>query len=191
MNEKHYILFMLLFLLCGVGQNSIAQKGLVLSAVEGGEKMVITVTSVAFKEGQMIPAKYTCDGANVSPPLNWQQAPAGVKSFALVSDDPDAPVGVWVHWVIWNIPAEANGLSENVPPTKDLPDGSKQGVTSARKHGYHGPCPPSGTHRYYFKIYALDVMLDLPADSTKQNLLDAMKGHILAEGSLMGKYKRQ
>jgi Raf kinase inhibitor-like YbhB/YbcL family protein len=92
---------------------------------------------------------------------------------------------------MWNIPAEANGLPENVSPVKELPDGSKQGVNSSERHGYRGPCPPSGTHRYYFKIYALDTMLDLPDSSTKQNLLEAMKGHILAEGSLMGKYKRQ
>jgi len=183
MNKKYYILFMLLFLLCGVGQNSIAQKG--------DEKMAITVTSSAFKEDGIIPAKYTCDGDNISPPLNWQQVPQGVKSFALISDDPDAPIGIWIHWVMWNIPAEANGLPEAVPTSPQLPDGSKQGVTSSRSHGYHGPCPPSGTHRYYFKVYALDTMLDLPDSSTKQNLLEAMKGHILAEGSLMGKYKRQ
>lgn len=174
---------MLLILLCNVGQNSIAQKG--------DQIMAITITSSAFKEGQMIPAKYTCDGDNISPPLNWQPSPQGVKSFALICDDPDAPIGIWIHWVLWNIPAEANGLPEAVPTTTQLPDGSKQGVTSARSHGYHGPCPPSGTHRYYFKIYALDTMLDLPDNSTKQDLLEAMKGHILAEGSLMGKYKRR
>jgi Raf kinase inhibitor-like YbhB/YbcL family protein len=183
MNKKYFILFVLLLLLCGVEQNSIAQKG--------DEKMAITVTSLAFKEGDMIPAKYTCDGDNVSPPLNWQQVPQGVKSFALISDDPDAPMGTWVHWVIWNIPAEANGLPQSVPAGKELPDGSKQGVNDSRRNGYSGPCPPSGTHRYYFKIYALDMMLDLPVTSTKQVLLEAMKGHILAEGSLTGKYRRQ
>jgi Raf kinase inhibitor-like YbhB/YbcL family protein len=183
MNKKYYILFMLLILLCGVGQNSVAQKG--------DQIMAITVTSSAFKEGQMIPAKYTCDGDNISPSLNWQQVPQGVKSFALISDDPDAPVGIWVHWVLWNIPAESNGLPEAIPASPQLPDGSKQGVTSARSHGYHGPCPPSGTHRYFFKIYALDTMLDLSESSKKQDLLEAMKGHILAEGSLMGKYKRK
>jgi Raf kinase inhibitor-like YbhB/YbcL family protein len=177
-NKKYYILFVLLFLIYGF-----------TAKVEGDKKMAITVTSPAFKEGQMIPAKYTCDGQGISPPLNWQQ-PKDVKSFALISDDPDAPAGIWVHWVMWNIPAESNGLPESVPTTKELPDGSKQGVTSSHTHGYHGPCPPSGTHRYYFKVYALDQMLDLPITSTKQNLLDAMKGHILAEGQLMGKYKR-
>jgi hypothetical protein len=188
MNKKYYIILLLLFLIYGFA-----------AKVEGDKKMTITITSSAFKEGQMIPAKYTCDGSNISPPLNWQQIPQGTarlslpksKSFALICDDPDAPVGIWVHWVMWNIPAESNGLSEGVPTTKELPDGSKQGITSARSHGYHGPCPPNGTHRYYFKVYALDQMLDLPITSTKQNLLDAMKGHILAEGQLMGKYNRQ
>jgi len=183
MNKKCYILFVLLVLLCGVSQNSVAQKG--------DEKMAIIVTSSAFKEAGMIPPKYTCDGQNISPPLKWEQTPQGVKSFALISDDPDAPMGTWVHWVIWNIPAQLNGLSENILPAKDLPDGSKQGVNSSNRQGYTGPCPPSGTHRYYFKIYALDTMLNLPADSAKQDLLDAMKGHILAEGQLMGKYHRQ
>ena len=199
MNKRYYILFALLILLCGVEQNSIAQKGPVLSApvlsvverVEGDEKMAIVVTSPAFKEAGMIPAKYTCDGDNISPPLNWQQVPKGAKSFALISDDPDAPFGTWVHWVMWNIPAEANGLPESVPAGKELPNGSKQGVNDSRRNGYSGPCPPSGTHRYYFKIYALDTMLNLSADSTKQDLFEAMKGHILAEGSLMGKYRRQ
>jgi Raf kinase inhibitor-like YbhB/YbcL family protein len=182
MNRKYSTLFVLLILAYGFGE---------LGAVEGDKKMAITITSSAFKEGGMIPAKYTCDGQNISPPLKWQQVPQDVKSFALISDDPDAPIGIWIHWVLWNIPAEANGLPENIPPTKELPDGSKQGITSTRTNGYHGPCPPSGTHRYYFKIYALDTMLDLPQTSAKQDLLEAMKGHILAEGSLMGKYQRQ
>jgi hypothetical protein len=200
MNRKYYIMFALLILLCGVGQprtfeysdlnqqkvrgqNSVAQKG--------DEKMAIVVTSEAFKEAGMIPAMYTCDGKNISPPLQWQQVPQDTKSLALIYDDPDAPMGIWVHWVMWNIPAEANGLPENVPAGKDLPDGSKQGVNDSRKQGYSGPCPPGGTHRYYFKIYALDAKLNLPSASAKQDLLDAMKGHILAEGRLMGKYKRQ
>ena len=182
MNKKYFILLAMLILVYGFGE---------LGAVEGDKKMAIVVTSSAFKEGGLIPAKYTCDGQNISPPLKWQQAPQGVKSFALISDDPDAPMGTWVHWVMWNIPAESNGLPESVSPVKELPDGSKQGISDFRRPGYGGPCPPSGTHRYYFKIYALDVTLDLAGTSTKQDLLDAMKGHILAEGSLMGKYKRQ
>ena len=153
--------------------------------------MTIAVTSPAFKEGGMIPSKYTCDGANISPPLKWEGAPEGTKSIALISDDPDAPVGTWVHWVMWNIPADAKELVENVPPDPDLPNGSRQGITDFRRPGYGGPCPPSGTHRYYFKIYALDTKLDLAGRSTKADLLKAMQGHILAEGQLMGKYKRR
>ena len=200
MNVKHYILFLLLILLCGValsrifgypnlnprkvqGENSIAQKG--------DEKMAITITSPAFKDGQLIPAKYTCDGDDISPPLQWQPTSPPAKSFALISDDPDAPIGTWVHWVMWNIPADANHLPESIEPIKELPDGTKQGVNDFGQHGYGGPCPPRGTHRYYFKIYALDTMLNLPDNAKKQALLDAVKGHILAEGSLMGKYQRK
>lgn len=153
--------------------------------------MAITVTSPAFTEGGTIPSKYTCDGKNISPPLKWAGATPAAKSFALISDDPDAPMGTWVHWVMWNIPANVNELAENIPTDKDLPNGSKQGITDFRRYGYGGPCPPSGTHRYYFKLYALDTMLDLPANTTKADLLNAMKGHILAEGQLMAKYKRQ
>jgi Raf kinase inhibitor-like YbhB/YbcL family protein len=210
MNKKYYILFVLLILLCSIGQAVIARKGPVVNEAkwffistahlftcsttilsEENKKAMVTVTSPVFKESGMIPAKYTCDGTNVSPPLAWQRVPQGTKSFALICDDPDAPVGIWVHWVVWNIPAEANGLAENIPAKKELPDGSKQGITSTHKSGYHGPCPPGGIHRYYFKIYALDAALDLPDSTEKQGLLDAAKGHILAEGALMGRYERQ
>ena len=183
MNKKYFVLVMLIILLCGVGQNSVAQKG------DG--KMAITITSSVFKEGGMIPAKYTCDGKNISPPLKWEQVPKDTKSFALISDDPDAPIGVWVHWVMWNIPAEVNELAEGIPAVKELQNGSKQGLNDSMRNGYDGPCPPSGTHRYYFKVYALDAMLDLPANSKKKDLLAEMKNHIIAEGSLMGKYQRK
>lgn len=139
----------------------------------------------------MIPAKYTCDGDDVSPPLEWTGIPQGTKSLALICDDPDAPVGTWVHWVIWNIPATLNGLAEDVPPDPQLPDGSRQGISDFRRPGYGGPCPPSGVHRYYFKVYALDAMLELPSGTRKADLLKAMNGHILAEGQLMGKYRRR
>ena len=159
---------------------------------KGDKKMAITVTSPVFQEGGMIPSKYTCDGEDISPPLKWEGLPAGTKSIALICDDPDAPMKTWVHWVIWNIPGDVKELSENIPPDKTLPDGSKQGITDFRRHGYGGPCPPSGTHRYYFKIYALDANLDLVNTATKKDLLKTMEGHhILAEGQLMGKYKRQ
>ena len=152
--------------------------------------MEIKIESSAFKEGGMIPTKYTCDGINVSPPLKWGPEPEGTKSFALIADDPDAPVGTWVHWVIFNLPAETTELDEAIPAQKTVANGAKQGTNDSRKIGYGGPCPPSGTHRYYFKIYALDSPLDLDAGATKEQLLKAMEGHILAEGQLMGRYRR-
>ena len=148
------------------------------------------VRSQAFKPGGMIPAKYTCDGADISPPLTWPDPPAGTKSFALIIDDPDAPVGTWVHWVIWNIPATARGLEENVPKTASLPNGARQGTNDFKRTGYGGPCPPSGTHRYFFKLYALGSTLSLSPETTKSVLEDTMRRHILAQSELIGKYTR-
>ncbi len=158
---------------------------------EGDKKMDIKITSSAFKEGGLIPPKYTCDGADISPPLQWDAVPEGTKSIALISDDPDAPVGTWVHWVLYNLPPDTKELTENIPPDENLPNGAKQGITDFRRIGYGGPCPPSGTHRYFFKIYALDTVLELPPRPGKSDLVNAMEGHILAQGQLMGKYKRQ
>ncbi len=158
---------------------------------ERSREMTISVSSPAFQEGGMIPSKYTCDGQDISPAFKWTDVPEPTKSIALISDDPDAPMGTWVHWVMWNIPPNVHELAENVPPDPELPDGSRQGITDFGRPGYGGPCPPSGTHRYYFKIYALDTMLDLPSNTDKADLLKAMKGHILAEGQLLGKYKRR
>lgn len=155
----------------------------------GGATMELK--SQAFNPGDMIPSKYTCDGPDISPPLTWSELPAGTMSFALISDDPDAPVGTWVHWVMWNIPASARSLDENVAKTASLPNGAKQGTTDFRRIGYGGPCPPSGTHRYFFKLYALDTTLNLPASTTKKDLEKAMHGHILAQAELMGKYRRR
>ncbi|MBM3285482.1 MAG: YbhB/YbcL family Raf kinase inhibitor-like protein [Candidatus Aminicenantes bacterium] len=152
--------------------------------------MDIKVTSTAFEEGGMIPRKYTCDGEDVSPPLAWTGLPEGAKTLALISDDPDAPMGTWVHWVLFNLPATEKGLPEAVPPDKELKNGAKQGRNDFRRIGYGGPCPPGGTHRYFFKIYALDTVLNLPAGATKADLLKAMEGHVLAQGQLMGKYRR-
>ena len=139
----------------------------------------------------MIPSTYTCDGKDISPPLKWEGVPEATKSIALISDDPDAPMGTWVHWVMWNIPADAQGLPENVPPDPQLPDGSRQGITDFGRSGYGGPCPPSGTHRYYFKLYALDTMLELPTSARKGDLLKAVENHVIAEGQLMGRYSRR
>jgi Raf kinase inhibitor-like YbhB/YbcL family protein len=153
--------------------------------------LAMTLTSSAFTHGAMIPKEYTCDGKDISPPLRWSEPPEKTQSFALIMDDPDAPMGTWVHWVIYNIPATARGLSEGIPKDADLPDGSRQGRNSWRRVGYGGPCPPSGTHRYFFKLYALDTVLSFAAGATKEELLKAMEGHILAQAELMGRYSRR
>ncbi|MCE5250471.1 YbhB/YbcL family Raf kinase inhibitor-like protein [bacterium] len=151
----------------------------------------LTVTSTVFSAGGSIPSRYTCDGMDISPQLAWSDPPDGTKSFALICDDPDAPAGTWVHWVMYNIPAGVQELSEKMPSQEKLGSGALQGTNDFRRIGYGGPCPPSGTHRYYFKVYALDTMLDLKPGATKQQLLRAMEGHIRAQGELMGRYSRQ
>jgi Raf kinase inhibitor-like YbhB/YbcL family protein len=156
----------------------------------GGGEMNIQVKSSAFEEGGMIPKNHTCDGADVSPPLVWDQVPEGTKSFALISDDPDAPMGTWVHWVLYDLPGEERNLPEALPAREILPNGARQGTNDFRRIGYGGPCPPGGTHRYYFKVYAVDALLGLEPGLTKAKLLQAIEGHVLAEGQLMGKYKR-
>jgi len=148
------------------------------------------IKSSAFGSGEMIPAKYTCDGADFSPQLEWSGSPAGTRSFALICDDPDAPMGTWVHWVIYDIPPTATMLAEGITREKDLPGGGTQGINDFRKIGYGGPCPPGGTHRYFFKLYALDSELGLKPGVTKDQLLKAMRGHILGEAQIMGTYKR-
>lgn len=162
----------------------------VYAKTRGGNKMAITITSTAFTEGGMIPRDYTCDGKDISPPLVWDNVPEGTKSLAIICDDPDAPVGTWVHWVLFDIPATINRLPEGIPPDKVLENGAKHGINDFRKFGYGGPCPPGGTHRYYFKLYALDRELMEKPGLTKGELLKAMEDHILAEGQLIGKYKR-
>ena len=152
--------------------------------------MDIKIKSPAFVPGGKIPGKYTCDGMDISPPLAWTLGPEGTKTFALICDDPDAPMGTWVHWVLFNLPADIIELRENVLPERELKSGTKQGMNDFRKIGYGGPCPPGGTHRYYFKLYALDTEINLEAGATKSELLKAMEGHILAEGQLMGRYER-
>jgi len=152
--------------------------------------MEIKITSPAFEEGGMIPEVYTCDGIDISPPLKWSSVPQGTKTLALICDDPDAPIGTWVHWVIYNIPGDISELPENIPPEQEIKNGGIQGMNDSRKIGYGGPCPPGGTHRYFFRIYALDTEVDLQPGATKSQLLNAMEGHILAKGQLMGRYSR-
>jgi Raf kinase inhibitor-like YbhB/YbcL family protein len=149
------------------------------------------ITSAAFTAGDPIPVKYSCDGEDISPPLGWSAPPAGSQGFALIADDPDAPSGTWVHWVLYNVPADTHSLPEAIPPDADLIDGSHHGNNSWKRLGYGGPCPPGGTHRYFFKLYALDSMLNLEAGANKDRLLEAMEGHILAQTELMGTYTRQ
>ncbi len=156
-----------------------------------GGLMSIKITSSAFTQNGNIPKKYSCDGVNVSLPLSWTDAPSDTKSFAIIVEDPDAPSKTWIHWVIFNIPPADTSLSEHFPTLKEMSNGIRQGTNDFRNIGYGGPCPPSGTHRYFIKIYALNMMLKIPAGSTKQQLELAMKGHILAEGELLGKYSRQ
>ena len=149
------------------------------------------LTSIAFTEDGNIPKQHTGDGKDISPELRWSGAPTGTKSFALICDDPDAPRGTWVHWVVFNLPADANHLPENTPPHRTLTNGAKQGTNDFHKIGYGGPAPPPGKpHRYFFKLHALDTMLNLPEGATKQHVEAAMKGHILGETHLMGKYNR-
>ena len=149
------------------------------------------LNSPAFTEGGTIPKPHTGDGKDLSPELHWTAAPAGTKSFGLICDDPDAPRGTWVHWVLFNLPADTAKLKEAVPPEKSLANGAKQGTNDFRKIGYGGPAPPPGKpHRYFFKLYALDGMLNLQEGATKQQLEAAMKGHILGEAQLMAKYGR-
>jgi Raf kinase inhibitor-like YbhB/YbcL family protein len=161
------------------------------SVVAEDKAMKLEVTSTAFDYGDMIPAKYTCKGSNISPPLAWKNVPTGAKTIAIIADDPDAPMGTWVHWVLYDLPAHVDNLPEAVPNEKKLGNGASQGVNSSGIVGYQGPCPPSGTHRYFFKLYALDNELALKDGSTKAQLLQAMKGHVLAEGELMGRFSHK
>ncbi len=152
--------------------------------------MEIKINSPAFEDGGMIPSQFTCDGPDMSPALGWEAVPENAKTLAIICDDPDAPMGTWVHWVIFNIPADLGGLEEDVPADEVLASGALQGKNDFRRIGYGGPCPPGGTHRYFFKIYALDAELDLSPGATKSQVLEAMEGHILAQGKLMGRYSR-
>ena len=161
-------------------------------AVEKAGKDHMQLTSTAFAEGAAISAKYTCDAKNVSPPLKWSGVPAGSKSLALIVDDPDAPSGTWVHWVLYDLPASVSELSEDIAKGQFVAGGAKQGLNDFKHLGYGGPCPPHGKpHRYFFKLYALDSLLDLKPGTTKKDLEAAMEKHILAQAQLIGTYQRK
>ena len=154
--------------------------------------MTIQITTTAFAEGQPIPSRHAYDQQDISPALQWSGVPAAAKSLALICDDPDAPMGTWVHWVLYDLPPVGSGLGEGVPKTPQLPNGAKQGVNDYKQIGYGGPYPPPGKpHRYFFKLYALDVLPELKPGLTKKELLLAMEGHVVAEGQLMGTYQRK
>ena len=150
----------------------------------------IELTSSAFEQGGTIPKKHTCDGADVSPALKWGAVPKGTRSLALILEDPDAPRGTWVHWVIFNLPPTINNVPEGMPPIAQLANGERHGKNDFGKLGYGGPCPPSGTHRYSFRIYALDTVLTLESGTAKKDVAKAMEGHLLAKGELVGRYGR-
>ena len=147
--------------------------------------------SSAFAADDLIPSLYTCDGQNISPPLNWSTPPEGTQSFVLICDDPDAPMRTFVHWVLYNLPADTRQLPENIPSSAKLANGGVHGKNDFRQLGYGGPCPPGGTHRYFFKLYALSRQLDLAPGATKAQVERAMKGQILAETEMIGRYRRQ
>ena len=182
MKKKRFSLIFSVVVFCGM----ILPGG--MRAEEVMEK--IEVRSPAFSEGDSIPREFACDGANMSPPIEWSGVPSHAQSIAIIADDPDAPSGDWVHWVLYDLPPSLTGIPAGVPVSEKLPAGGTQGRTDFGKIGYGGPCPPKGTHRYFFKIYALDTMLHSKSGMTKKELLNAMQGHVLAEGQLMGKYRR-
>ena len=151
--------------------------------------MVIKITSKVFNEGEIIHDRYACRGVNVSPPLEWEQVQGTIK-YAIICEDPDAPSGTWTHWIIFNLPNNTTSLSEWVMEREEIDNGTKQGFNDFGTIGYRGPCPPGGTHRYYYTVYALDTEIQLPAKITKDDLLEAMDGHIINKGHLMGIYTR-
>ncbi|BDC36374.1 MAG: YbhB/YbcL family Raf kinase inhibitor-like protein [Candidatus Methanoliparum thermophilum] len=154
-------------------------------------KEELILLSKAFKNGERIPERYTCDGLDISPPLKIKGPDEGTKSFALILDDPDAPMGVFDHWLIWNIDPKIREIEENVPKQENVLRGAVQGRNSARRIGYMGPCPPYGTHTYRFKLYTLDIKLDLNAGATKKDLEKKMEGHIIQHTLLRGTYSRR
>ena len=168
-------LFLILYPFAGLGQGAHAFE----------------LKSTAFTAGGMIPSPYTCQGKDISPPLVWSGTPKNTKSYALICDDPDAPMGTWVHWVFYNIPPSCSSLPEALEKTERPALGGIHGKSSFGDFGYGGPCPPWGTHRYYFRLHALDAMLSLGSGASKKDILEAMEGHILAKAELMGTYRKK
>lgn len=186
MRIKAVALLVLPFVLsCGSPPGS---SGPAVTATPHAEQSMI-LTSAAFKEGKPIPRQYTCDGVNISPPLEWSGGPKSARTIALIADDPDAPGGVWTHWILYNLPADNIGFVENVPAADTLNGGGFQGQNDFGKIGYGGPCPPSGTHRYFFKVYAIDMQLPLKPGATRKEVEKAIEGHVVGQAQLMGTYR--
>jgi hypothetical protein len=173
------------------GPIAVAAESVWLNASQGAHTMAFAISSTSFQNGGDIPKKFTCDSADVSPELSWIEPPAGTQSFALIADDPDAPAGTWTHWVLFDLQPATKNLPEGVSKIDELPDGARQGRNDFHKIGYNGPCPPPGKpHRYFFKLYALDRKLDLKPATSKQEVEEAMQGHILGKAEWTGKYQR-
>ena len=192
MIQKIFLSTIIIFLMysCQSNDKEKVQINITQEKKEKEVNMQFKLTSPAFEEEGMIPKKYTCDADDISPPLTWESVPEGTKSLAIICDDPDAPMGTWAHWVLFNLPPDTKELIENVSATEILEYGAMQGTNDFGNIGYGGPCPPGGTHRYFFKLYALDTMLNLEAGIEKADLLNAMEGHIIFETQLMGRYTR-
>ena len=183
--------FVVLMAGCAAASTPLASPLVTIIATSGGgPASALAVTSSAFEAGKAIPMKYTCDGQKVSVPMAWGDVPAATKSFALIVDDPDAPGRVFVHWVLFNIPPATRALPEGVKTDPTLADGTRNGNNGGGQSGYTGPCPPSGVHRYFFQLYALDMLLTLDPGASKDQVLAAIQGHILAQGELIGTYTR-
>ena len=180
------------FVILLVASTGLSSLTVSAQTAQEGRSMSFHISTTSFPLEGSIPKKYTCDGKDVSPELSWAGAPQGTKSFALIVDDPDAPAGTWNHWLIWNIPTSQHELNEGASRSHAITENARQGQNDFRKIGYNGPCPPPGKpHRYYFKLFALDTELTLPAGSDRKQLDTAIRGHVLAQSELMGRYGRE
>lgn len=181
--EKHFVILSIVLI--------IVSENLAQTNSQEIKMEKINLTSSSFKSGELIPSKYTCDGKNISPALSWDKPSDEIKRFAIIAEDPDSPGGNFVHWVVYNIPSSIKSLPEDITPIKNIPDEVLLGTNSFGHIGYGGPCPPSGTHRYFFRIFGLSNAVHLEAGAEKGELMRAMQKYIIAEGELMGKYSRQ
>lgn len=185
MDKKILAIFSIIIIALILSYFFFFQRSREKNTLELDQKGNMTITSPIFKNNEAIPKKYTCDGANVNPPLKISDIPPEAKSLVLIIDDPDAVSGTWAHWIVWNIDPQIDQVEENSVPT-----GAIEGITDFGSPGYGGPCPPSGTHRYFFRLYALDIKLGLKNDADREKLDTAIEGHILAETAIIGLYKR-